>query len=141
MRYANRVARPVAIIVTLLVAAVIVAAVWPRSHTPAGQCRGTTGSAARRQPYAVVLRTDTDRVVSAVDFDGRLWRAVGDRVALSGLAQRSATSLSGALTLVNTQEAAFSSAAGYATFRPVTRADGCTALPVVASGARVQTGR
>jgi hypothetical protein len=74
-----------------------------------------------------------------VDFDGRLWRAVGDRVAVSGLAAPAASAFPGAVTLVNAQEAVFSSPAAYATLLPLTRADGCASATVARSGSPVRT--
>jgi hypothetical protein len=134
--YADRIARPVAVIVSLVIVGFVIAAVLlPRgSHPAPGQCRGQTGHAAIGRRYAVTLATDGNRVVSTVDFDGRLWRAVDGQVARNGLAPAAATVLDGAVTLVNPQEATFTSPAAYATFLPLTRADGCPTASVVRSG-------
>jgi len=140
MRYANRIARPVAIVLSLFVLVVVAIAWFGRSRPPAGQCGGTTGPATVGEPYALTLQVDGARVVSGVDFDGRIWRAVGDRVALSGLAHPGATAFPGAITLVNAQEAVFSSPAAYATLLAETRADGCPSSGVVRSGVAVGRG-
>ncbi len=135
MSYANRVARPVAVIVSVVLAAIVAVAVFPRHTTPAGQCAGRSGHAAVGAPYAITLRAEGDRIVPVVDFDRRLWRAIGARVTRDGLVPPSQTELRGAMTLVSRQEATFSSPAAYATFLPLTRADGCGGAPVTQSGA------
>jgi hypothetical protein len=134
MTRADRIARPVAVLVSLVIVGFVLLAVFPRSHPPAGQCGGRTGRARGGAAYSVALQADGDNVVSTVDFDGRLWRAIGDRVTRNGLVAASATTLAGGVALVNAQEATFSSPAAYATLLPLTKADGCPTTDVVRSG-------
>jgi hypothetical protein len=107
---------------------------FPKARVTVASCPGRTGPAAFGAPYAISLRVDGSTVVSTVDFDKRLWRAVDDRVARDGLAPATATALDGAVTLLNGEQASFSSPAAYATLLPLTRADGCTRAVIARSG-------
>jgi hypothetical protein len=123
------------VVLAAVVSGLLLFALVPRPRrSPAGECPGNTGRAAVGRPYEVTIRVQGTAVVSNVDFDGRVWRAAGDRVGTNGLATPGATSLTGAVTLVNREQATFSSPAAFATLLPLTKADGCTAEPVVRSG-------
>jgi hypothetical protein len=129
--------RPLRWVATVGGLAVVVAVgvmFFPQKRAPLARCAGHTGPAAFHVPYAISLRADGDRVLSTVDFDRRLWRAVDDRVARDGLVASTAMVLDGAVTLVNGQEATFGSPAAYATLLPLTRADGCASAIVARSG-------
>ena len=137
MSASNRLVRPAAVAAGLMVIAAVVFVAFPRPHPPSGQCGGATGPATVGARYSITLQVRGDEVASTVDFDGRFWRAVDGRVVVNGLVPAGTTRLEGAATLVNREEATFSSSAAYATFLPLTRADSCAAFTVVRSGARL----
>jgi len=128
---ALRFAAPIGALAVVIVLGVMF---FPKARVGLANCAGHTGPASFGVPYALSLRADGGTVVSTVDFDRRLWRAVDGRVARNGLVPASATVLDGAVTLLNAQEATFSSDAAYATLLPVTPADGCASSVVVRSG-------
>ncbi len=130
-----------AFILVAVIGGLLIFALFPRtSRGAAGQCSGQTGAVAAGQRYALTIPVQGDTVVSNVDFDGRLWQAAGDRVSTNGLATPGATKLDGAVILVNREQATFSSPAAFATLLPVTKADGCTARPVVRTGSALVGG-
>jgi hypothetical protein len=118
------------------IAAIVALAVvfFPKAPVGLADCAGRTGPAAVGVPYTISIRADAGTVRSTIDFDGRLWGAVDDQVTRDGLVPASATVLDGAVTLVNHEEATFSSPAAYATLLPLTPADGCAGTPVARSG-------
>jgi hypothetical protein len=135
----NRLARPAAAVTAGLgLVAVVAFAAFPRAHPPSGQCRGATGPATAGARYAIALQVQGDEVASTMDFDGRLWRAVDGRVDVNGLVPAGTTELDGAATLVNREQATFSSPGAFATFLPLTRADSCASFAVARSGPRLQ---
>jgi len=136
----RRALRGVAVVGGLAVLVTLAVMFFPKARVSLADCAGRTGPARGGVAYALTLHADGTTVRSAVDFDGRLWRAADDHVARDGLVPASATVLEGAVTLVNAEEATFSSPAAYATFLPLTRADGCNREPVVRSGSVLRGG-
>ena len=134
MTRTRQLARPAAALAAVAVVAALGVMFFPKARVGVASCPGHTGPAASGVPYALSLHANREVVVSTVDFDRRLWRAVQDRVARDGLAPVGATVLPGAVALVNREEATFSSPAAYATLLPLTRADGCEGAVVVRSG-------
>jgi len=86
-------------VLAAIVVAGVVFAVVPRgvARSAAGDCAGRSGRASQGRPYPIVLAARGDTVFSPVDFDGRLWLAVGDRVSRSGLIGAAATELAGSM--------------------------------------------
>jgi hypothetical protein len=124
-----------------LLAGLLVFALLPRSaRAAAGQCAGSTGPAQSGTPYALTLRLQGSTVISNVDFDGRVWRAAGGRVATNGLATPGATALVGAVRMVNHAQATFSSPAAFAALLPLMKADGCSGAPVARAGSALARG-
>ena len=131
----------IAFILVAIIGGLLIFALFPRTSTgAAGQCSGRTGAVAVGQRYPLAIPVQGDTVLSNVDFDGRLWQAAGDRVSTNGLAPPGATTLDGAATLVNREQATFSSPAAFATLLPLTKVDGCGARPVVRTGSALVGG-
>jgi hypothetical protein len=124
-------------VLAAIVIAGVVFAVLPRgTSSAAGDCGGQSSAARLSSPYAIELSVRGNDVVSPVDFDHRLWRAVDNRVARNGLVAPSATRIAGSIALLNREEAVFRSPGAFATFLTAKKAEGCPRADVSRAGRR-----
>ena len=126
----------VGVLAAIVIAGVVFAALPRETSSAAGDCRGQSGAATLSAAYAIELSVRGNEVVSPVDFDHRLWRAVDNRVTRNGLVPPSATRLPGSIALLNRQEAVFRSPGAFATFLTAKKAEGCPRADVSRAGPR-----